>query len=81
METDSVTLRSVVRSTFTTLHFRSETRNDLAIFLRDTQHLKNIYIPLWRSGPLINQKATHLDLLEVLPKLHIELLECTSTIG
>ena len=33
------------------------------------------------SGPLINQKATHLDLLEVLPKLHIELLERTSTIG
>ena len=67
------------------INVRSETRNDLAIFLRDTQHLNDICIIL-QLGPallgihltepylslLIDQKATHLDLLEVLPKLPSE---------
>ena len=73
---------------------RREARNDLAIFLRDTQHLKDICFLLW-LGPallgihltepylslLIDQKATHLDLLEGLLKLHSELLESPSTVG
>ena len=65
------------------------------IFLRDIQHLKDTQILLWLGGPallcihltepylslLIDQKATHLDLLEVLSKLRSELLESASTIG
>ena len=82
---------------------RGEARNDLAIFLRDTQHRKDICILLWLClallgihlkeliekknltelylSLLIDQKATQLDLLEVLPKLYSELLECASTVG
>ena len=89
METDSMTFRSVGRLAFTQwvdfINVRSKARNDLAIFLRDTQHLKDICIILW-LGPallgihltepylslLIDQKATHLDLLEVFLKLHSE---------
>ena len=76
------------------INVRSEIRNNLAIFLRDTQHLKDACILLWLGlallgihltepylSLLINQKAAHLDLLEVLPKLHSGLLECASTIG
>ena len=65
------------------------------IFLRDIQHLKDTRIFLWLGGPallcihltepylslLIDQKATHLDLLEVLSKPHSELLESASTVG
>ena len=65
------------------------------IFLRDVQHLKDTQILLWLGGLallcihltepylslLIAQKATHLDLLEVLSKLHSELLESASTVG
>ena len=76
------------------INVRSEARNDLPMFLRDTQYLKDICILLW-LGPallgihltepylslLIDPKATHLNLLEVLPKLHSELLDCASTAG
>ena len=74
------------------INVRSAARNDLAIFLKE--YLKDICIRLW-LGPallsfqltephlsmLIDQKATQLDLLEVLPKLHSEFLECASTVG
>ena len=76
------------------INVRSEAWNDLAKFLRDMQHLWDICI-LLLLGPalvgihltepylslLIDQKATHLDLLEVLPKFHSELWECASIFG
>ena len=62
----------------------SEARNDLTMFLKDTQHLKDICILLWLGPALLSihltepylsllsdQKATHLDLIEVLLKLQL----------
>ena len=67
---------------------RTEIRNDLTIFLRDTQHLSDICNLLW-LGPvllgihltepylalLIDRQATHLELLTILPELYKELSE------
>ena len=66
----------------------SNIRNQLAIFLRDTSHLKEICNFLW-LGPaligihltepylllLLEKKITHLDLLIILPQLYKELTE------
>ena len=70
------------------IHKYSNVRNQLAIFLRDTSHLMDVCNFLW-LGPaligihltepylllLIDKKVTHLDLLDILPKLHKELTE------
>ena len=70
------------------IHKYSNVRNQLAIFLRDTSHLMDVCNFLW-LGPaligihltepylllLIEKKVTHLDLLDILPKLHKELTE------
>ena len=66
----------------------------MAIFLRDTQHLNEICMLLW-LGPallgihltepylalLIDKKATHLDLLKILPQLYQELVDCPGRIS
>ena len=71
------------------INVRADVRNDLAIFLRDTQHLGDICLHLW-LGPallgihltepylalLIDQQANHLDLLKILPQLYNELSNC-----
>ena len=71
------------------INVRADVRNDVAIFLRDTQHLGDICLHLW-LGPallgihltepylalLIDQQANHLDLLKILPVLYNELSNC-----
>ena len=66
----------------------------MAIFLRDTQHLNEICLLLW-LGPallgihvtepylalLIDNQATHLDLLKILPQLYQELVDCPGKIS
>ena len=73
---------------------RTDVRNNLAIFLRDTQHLSDICTFLW-LGPallgihltepylalLLEEEANHLDLLQILPKLHQELNEYTVSVA
>ena len=71
----------------------SNIRNQLSIFLRDTMHLSEINLFLW-LGPallgihlsepyiflLLELKVTHLDLLNILPKLHEELMNCPKSL-
>ena len=73
------------------INIHTEVRNDLAVFLRDTQHLSEMCTLLW-LGPalvgvhltepylslLIDHNATHSDLLEIFPKLYRELLDSPS---
>ena len=65
-----------------------ETRNDLAIFLRDTQHLKYICTLLWVGAALNGAISFNVDQsksntsgspIEALPKLCSEPLDCAST--
>ena len=70
------------------VNVRTDIRNNLAIFLRDTQHLSDICTVLW-LGPallgihltepylalLLEEQVTHLDLLRILPQLYKELNE------
>ena len=70
------------------VNLRTDIRNNLAIFLRDTQHISDICMMLW-LGPallgihltepylllLLDKQATHLDLLRILPNLYQELNE------
>ena len=74
------------------INVRSDVRNDLAIFLRDRQHLEDISLHLWLGPALLgihltepflvllvssaDKQATHLDLLKVLPQLYDELTKC-----
>ena len=76
------------------INVHSDVRNELAIFLRDTQHLSDMCTLLW-LGPaligihltepylslLIDHEATHLELLEIFPKLHKELMDCSSGVA
>ena len=62
---------------------RTEIRNDLAIFLRDTQHLNDICNLLWFGPTLLGihliepylAPLIDLDLLKILPELYKELSE------
>ena len=76
------------------INTHTEVRNDLAIFLRDTQHLSDICTLLW-LGPaligihltepylslLIDHEASHVDLLEIFPKLYKELLDSLNKVA
>ena len=58
----------------------TRTRRRSGIFIINFEYISHLVL-VFLLLTLINQKATHLDLLEVLPKLHCELLECASTVG
>ena len=68
------------------VNVRCDIRNDLAIFLRDTQHLHDICLHLWLGSALfgihltepylallIDRQANHLELLNIFPRLYQEL--------